>query len=51
VGFEEGQARIIDLVNREDPKSETPTSGTGLAMKRRYWFESMGVPIANLIVL
>jgi hypothetical protein len=51
VGFEEGQARIIDLVNREDPKSETPTSGTGMAMKRRYWFESMGVPIANLIVL
>ena len=45
VGFEEGEGKIIDML------TETPSSGTGLAMKRRYWFESMGVPIANLIVL
>jgi hypothetical protein len=23
----------------------------GIGVKRRYWFESMGVPIGNLIVL
>jgi hypothetical protein len=23
----------------------------GMGVKRRYWFESMGVPIGNLIVL
>ncbi|KAI6855279.1 hypothetical protein KC323_g8401 [Hortaea werneckii] len=26
-------------------------SGGGLAVKRRYWFESLGVPIGNLIML
>nr|OQO30755.1 hypothetical protein B0A51_02451 [Rachicladosporium sp. CCFEE 5018] len=25
--------------------------GTGLGVKRRYWFESMGVPIGNMIAL
>ncbi|KAK6438069.1 hypothetical protein LTR95_005731 [Oleoguttula sp. CCFEE 5521] len=25
--------------------------GTGLGIKRRYWFESMGVPIGNMIAL
>lgn len=26
-------------------------SGAGLAVKRRYWFESLGIPIGNLIML
>jgi hypothetical protein len=29
----------------------TTATMPGLGVKRRYWFESMGVPIGNLIVL
>ena len=40
------------LIERE-VKGSVGTDGTsqGLGLKRRYWFESMGVPIGNLIVL
>jgi hypothetical protein len=27
------------------------TGSAGMAVKRRYWFESMGVPIGNLILV
>ncbi len=30
---------------------EGKTMMPGMGVKRRYWFESMGVPIGNLIVL
>ncbi|KAK3683040.1 hypothetical protein LTR37_020622 [Vermiconidia calcicola] len=42
-GFDEGSGKVVEA-------GETG-SGQGFAVKRRYWFESMGVPIGNLIVL
>ncbi|KAK3111360.1 hypothetical protein LTR53_013490 [Teratosphaeriaceae sp. CCFEE 6253] len=30
---------------------EEAAARTGLGVKRRYWFESLGVPIANLVIL
>ena len=32
-------------------QSKSTDASPGLGVKRRYWFESMGVPIGNLIVL
>lgn len=32
-------------------KVDTKGKGAGLVVKRRYWFESQGVPIGNLIML
>jgi len=49
-----------DVVADGSSKASTTTTSTtttttmmlpGLGVKRRYWFESMGVPIGNLIVL
>ena len=40
------------LVETQIPRvSGQRSDGTGLGVKRRYWFESMGVPIGNLIML
>jgi hypothetical protein len=50
-GFAEGQAKVNDLTKGQATDSKSLISGMGMTVKRRYWFESMGVPIANLIVL
>ncbi|KAK3725963.1 hypothetical protein LTR37_000111 [Vermiconidia calcicola] len=42
--FDEGSGKVVEV-------GETTGRGRGFAVKRRYWFESMGVPIGNLIVL
>lgn len=35
----------------ESAQSGATADGRGLGVRRRYWFESMGVPIANLLML
>jgi hypothetical protein len=50
-GFADGQAKVTDLTKGQAPDSKSQISGMGMTVKRRYWFESMGVRIANLIVL
>ncbi len=44
VGYFDGKGK---LVQREDDAG----GGKGMAVRRRYWFESMGVPIGNLILV
>ncbi|KAH9838889.1 glycoside hydrolase family 47 protein [Teratosphaeria destructans] len=42
------------IVEKTRPDAGATNQGTkrkGLSVKRRYWFESMGVPIGNLIVV
>jgi hypothetical protein len=51
-----GKAVLGGGSGKESGASKTSTTATtmmmpGLGVKRRYWFESMGVPIGNLIVL
>jgi len=47
---------VLDRDGRVQQEARYGTEGdagerAGLAVKRRYWFESMGVPIGNLIML
>ncbi|GAB7359902.1 hypothetical protein MBLNU230_g7429t1 [Neophaeotheca triangularis] len=35
----------------EEPRGDRASRMQGIGVRRRYWFESMGVPIANLILL
>jgi hypothetical protein len=49
---DESEQIVEDIARHEvevgkDGKALMP----GMGVKRRYWFESMGVPIGNLIVL
>lgn len=52
---DEETGELVEEVVTAGRKMEAGKDGkvlmTGLGVKRRYWFESMGVPIANLIVL
>lgn len=46
--------KIVNSMNaksRQGEKIDEQNMRPGLAVKRRYWFESMGVPIGNLIML
>lgn len=46
-----GDPRVADLTSNEAKPSKAPSPGTGLGVKRRYWFESLGVPIVNIFVI
>lgn len=46
VGRFDGDGRVVELKS-----GLTVGDGVGLGVKRRYWFESLGVPIGNLIML
>ena len=45
VGTFDGEGRLVEERQRQAGER------SGLAVKRRYWFESLGVPIGNLILV
>jgi hypothetical protein len=46
-----GGGGVVGGADGSNKASTATTMMPGLGVKRRYWFESMGVPIGNLIVL
>ena len=51
MGSSDEHTKITDLTSEQAKAANKASPGTGLGVKRRYWFESMGVPIANMIVI
>ena len=51
VGAFDGAGKLVELQRQGQNDGVSGGERSALGVKRRYWFESMGVPIGNLIML